>query len=126
MGEREMVGAAGQKRVPHSFLENLHFPIPSINVQKVIMSYLDNKLLKIDDLISKKQKLIDLLKEERAVIINQAVTKGINPKVEMKQDDMAKLAIVPMLLLAAMTIILGLYIPNGLQTLAQDAIKELK
>ena len=49
-----------------------------------------------------------------------------NPKVEMKQDDMAKLAIVPMLLLAAMTIILGIYIPNGLQTLAQDAIKVLK
>jgi hydrogenase-4 component F len=49
-----------------------------------------------------------------------------NPKVEMKQDDMGKLAIIPMLILAAMTIILGFFIPQGLQTLAEDAMEMLK
>ncbi|MEA3414665.1 MAG: restriction endonuclease subunit S, partial [Thermodesulfobacteriota bacterium] len=49
----------------------------------------------IDDLISKKQKLIELLKEERSAIINQAVTKGLNPDAPMKDSGIEWLGDVP-------------------------------
>ncbi len=52
--------------------------------QKFIANYLDRKTQQIDTLIEKKQKQIELLKELRTAIINQAVTKGLNPDVKMK------------------------------------------
>jgi len=69
--------------------------LPSLKEQEVIVNYLDYKLLKIDELISKKQKLINLLQEERAANINQAVTKGINPHVEMKDSGIEWLEDIP-------------------------------
>jgi len=60
--------------------------LPSSYEQKQIATYLDYKTIQIDNLISKKQKLIELLKEERAAIINQAVTKGLNPDATMKDS----------------------------------------
>jgi len=60
-----------------------------------IVRHLDAKTAQIDDLISKKQKLIELLKEERAAIINQAVTKGLNPDAPMKDSGIEWLGEVP-------------------------------
>jgi type I restriction enzyme, S subunit len=54
--------------------------------QQSIINYLDSKTTQIDNLILKKQKLIELLKEERSAIINQAVTKGLNPDAPMKDS----------------------------------------
>ncbi len=59
--------------------------VPSPAEQRAIATFLDDKIRKIDTLIEKKQRLIDLLKEQRTAIINQAVTKGIN--IEMKMKD---------------------------------------
>lgn len=58
--------------------------LPPSYEQQQIAAYLDRKTTQIDNLISKKQKLIELLKEERSAIINQAVTKGLNPDAPMK------------------------------------------
>jgi len=63
--------------------------------QKSIATYLDRKTTQIDNLISKKQKLIELLKEERAAIINQAVTKGLNPDAQMKDSGIEWLGEIP-------------------------------
>ena len=60
-----------------------------------IVKFLDEKTAQIDDLISKKQKIIALLKEERAAIINQAVTKGINPDAPMKDSGIEWLGEIP-------------------------------
>jgi len=60
-----------------------------------IVKYLDTKTAQIDNLISKKQKLIELLKEERAAIINQAVTKGLNPDAQMKDSGIEWIGEVP-------------------------------
>ncbi len=68
---------------------------PSLDEQKKIALFLDSETQKIDSLISKKQTLIDLLKEERAAIINQAVTKGIDPNVEMKDSGIEWLGRIP-------------------------------
>ena len=75
--------------------ENFSFPIPPIQEQKTVCYYLNRKTTQIDNLISKKQKLIALLKEERAAIINQAVTKGLNPDAPMKDSGIEWLGEVP-------------------------------
>ena len=71
--------------------------IPSINSQEqgTIVKYLDHKTHLIDTLIEKKQKQIELLQEQRAAIINQAVTKGLNPNVKMKDSGIEWLGEVP-------------------------------
>jgi type I restriction enzyme S subunit len=78
-----------------SNLGNIKYPTPSIEEQTQIAKYLDYKTAQIDDLISKKEKLIELLKEERTAIINQAVTKGLDPSVPMKDSGIEWLGEVP-------------------------------
>lgn len=70
-------------------------PIPESDVQRTIADYLDRKTAQIDDLIAKKERMIEFLKEERTVVINQAVTKGLDPKVEMKDSGIEWLGKVP-------------------------------
>ncbi|HKZ36582.1 MAG TPA: restriction endonuclease subunit S [Chryseolinea sp.] len=60
--------------------------VPPLPEQRAISLYLDDRTRKIDSLIEKKQKMIELLKEERAAVINQAVTKGLNPDAPMKES----------------------------------------
>jgi type I restriction enzyme S subunit len=74
---------------------NYIFAVPSTAEIKSIVTYLNSKLHKIDTLIEKKQKQIELLKEERTAIINQAVTKGLNPDVQMKDSGIEWLGEVP-------------------------------
>jgi len=95
MGESLMIGVAGQKRVSSTFAKNFLIGLPPVLEQQSIAVYLDRKTTQIDNLISKQQKLIELLKEERAAIINQAVTKGLNPDVPMKDSGIEWLGEVP-------------------------------
>ena len=96
LGEAAMIGAAGQKRVPNSFIENYYVCYPAkLKEQDVITNFLDSQTAKIDTLIENKQKQIELLKEERTAIINQAVTKGLNPDVPMKDSGIEWLGEVP-------------------------------
>lgn len=71
------------------------YPLPSVPEQQAIATYLDDKTRKIDTLIAKKQRLIELLKEQRTAIINQAVTKGINPNVRMKDSGVEWIGEIP-------------------------------
>jgi len=61
--------------------------IPSLDEQQQISRYLDWQTSKINKFIKAKKKLIALLKEQKQNIINEAVTKGINPDVEMKDIE---------------------------------------
>lgn len=90
-----MTGAAGQKRVPPDFVKNYYIGLPSIDVQEKIVQYLDHKTHLIDTLIEKKQKQIELLQEQRAAIINQAVTKGLDPNVKMKDSGIEWIGQIP-------------------------------
>jgi len=67
-------------------LKNICLFIPNIDEQKLISCYLDKKTTQIDSLISKIEKKIELLKEQRISLINQYVTKGLEPNVEMKDS----------------------------------------
>ncbi|HCL49678.1 MAG TPA: restriction endonuclease subunit S [Clostridiaceae bacterium] len=59
---------------------------PHMNEQKAIANFLDQKTAEIDDLIADKEKLVELLQEKRQVVISEAVTKGLNPNVKMKDS----------------------------------------
>jgi type I restriction enzyme S subunit len=65
-------------------LANIYLPIPPIIEQRAITKFLDTETARIDNLISKQQKLIKLLEEQRKSIISYAVTKGLNPNAPMK------------------------------------------
>ena len=59
-------------------------PFPSLIEQTQIAAFLDRKTEQIDELIRIKERKIELLREQRTALINQAVTKGLDPNVEMK------------------------------------------
>ncbi len=71
------------------------FPLPPLPEQQTIAAYLDRQTAKIDVLIAKKQRLLDLLAEQRAAIISQAVTKGLNSSAKMKDSGIPWLGQVP-------------------------------
>ena len=69
--------------------------IPPLSEQQQIVSFLDNKTSLIDSLIEKTQRKIELLKEKRTSIINEVVTKGLNPNVEMKDSGVEWIGEIP-------------------------------
>jgi type I restriction enzyme S subunit len=84
-----------QKNIAMGDIPKMKFIAPSFEEQTQIANYLDHKTAKIDELISKKEKLIELLQEERTAIINQAVTKGLNPNAPMKDSGIEWLGEIP-------------------------------
>lgn len=68
---------------------------PPLEEQKLISRYLDKKTEQIDSLIEKIQKKIELLKEQRTSLINQCVTKGLDPNVEMKDSGVEWIGEIP-------------------------------
>ncbi len=73
----------------------LRIPKPPVKTQEKIATFLDRKTAAIDTLIAKKQRLIELLEEKRAALINQAVTKGLNPNVPMKDSGIPWIGEIP-------------------------------
>ena len=69
--------------------------LPCLEEQQKIASFLDHETAKIDTLIAKQEKLIELLKEKRQAVISHAVTKGLNPDAPMKDSGVEWLGEVP-------------------------------
>ena len=65
---------------------NIPVEIPPLPEQTQIANFLDTKTQQIDQLIQNKEQKIKLLQEKRTAVINHAVTKGLNPDVEMKDS----------------------------------------
>lgn len=76
-------------------VEYISIPLPIDEEIDRIVTYLTHKTSLIDSLISKKEKLIDLLKEYRTAIINEAVTKGLDPDVPMKDSGIEWIGKIP-------------------------------
>ena len=92
-----LIGADGsaQENLSNYSLKNSYIPMPPKEEQIQIAEYLDKKTEKIDKLISIKEKLIKKLKEQRQIIINNAVTKGLNPNVKMKDSGIEWIGEIP-------------------------------
>jgi len=84
--------------IPHvngKFLNNLSFLIPSNSEQTAIANFLDEKTKKIDQVISAKEKLISLLQERKQIVIQNAVTRGLNPNVKLKDSGVEWIGMIP-------------------------------
>lgn len=91
---RRAIGG-GQPNINQDTIRALRFPNPSREEQRQIAAYLNRETAKIDKLIAKQQKLIKLLQEKRQAVISQAVTKGLDPNVKMKDSGVEWLGEVP-------------------------------
>ena len=69
--------------------------LPPRKEQDAIVSYLDSVTSKIDESIAQQQKMIDLLNERKQIIINEAVTKGLDPKAKMKDSGIDWIGQIP-------------------------------
>ena len=74
---------------------NAQIPITSDKEQRQIANFLDHKTKQIDELIRIKERQIELLQEQRTALINQVVTKGLDPNVEMKPSGVEWIGEIP-------------------------------
>lgn len=84
-----------QQNIGMRTLEKLMVCFPTIIEQRRIADYLDAKCAKIDALIAKQQEIIEKLKAYKLSAITEAVTKGLNPNVPMKESGLAWCKYVP-------------------------------
>lgn len=78
-GEAAMIGVAGQKRVPEDWLKDYRLDVTDQRRQRAIADYLDAETARIDALIAKKRRMIELLEERFAELVATAVTQGLHP-----------------------------------------------
>ena len=85
----------GRWRLPADEFNLFQLPVPMPAEQAVIANFLDKKTAGIKSFIELKEKAIKLLKERKTAIINEAVTKGLDPNVEMKDSGIEWLSEIP-------------------------------
>ena len=83
------------KTISYTNFGKIYINIPPLSEQAQIANYLDTETTRIDNLIAKQEKLIELLEEQRKSIISHAVTKGLNPNAPMKDSGVEWLGEVP-------------------------------
>lgn len=92
--QSEATGSTAQG-IKSSKLHKLKIISPPLEEQKKIVDFLDKKTAEIDKAIAQKQKLIELLQEQKAILINRAVTKGLNPNVTMRDSGIEWIGDIP-------------------------------
>ena len=90
-----VTGIREGQNIDYNKLKVEFMPIPAIEEQQAIATYLDAITAKIDEAIAQQQKMIDLLNERKQIIINNAVTKGLNPDVPMKDSGVDWIGEIP-------------------------------
>jgi type I restriction enzyme S subunit len=78
-----------------SIIKSLVLMIPPLHEQKIIAQFLDYKTQQIDQLIAKKEALLERLDEKRTALISHAVTKGLDPNIPMKDSGIEWLGDIP-------------------------------
>ncbi|HEC1569995.1 TPA: restriction endonuclease subunit S, partial [Campylobacter upsaliensis] len=89
------IGIREGQNISYASLQYTPIPLPPLQEQKEIAEFLDKKCEKIQNYINKKQKLITLLQEKKQALINEVVTKGLNPNIESKNSGIEWLGEIP-------------------------------
>lgn len=82
-------------RANWDFIGNMLTSIPARDEQRAIAAFLDRETARIDALIEKKRRFIELLQEKRAALISRAVTRGLDPNVPLKDSGVEWLGQIP-------------------------------
>ncbi len=85
----------GQWDMRYDDFKNIKLYIPPKEEQDQIVRYLDSSIAKINKFIKTKKKLIEVLKEYKQAVINEAVTRGLDPNVRTKQSGVPWLGNIP-------------------------------
>jgi len=85
----------GQPNLSQEILKAIRVPVPLLDEQRAIASFLDRETARIDALVEKKERQIELLKEKRSTLISHVVTKGLNPDTPMKDSGIEWLGEIP-------------------------------
>ena len=85
----------GQWDMHYEDFKKILIPLPEAKEQKRIVHFLDQKIAEIDEAIDKKQRLIELLKELKQTTIAEAVTKGLNPNIPMRDSGVDWIGEIP-------------------------------
>src|SRR5690625_116853 len=93
--QTSIVGIRQGKNISFAELSYSLLPIPPQSEQTSIANFLDRKTEQIDQLIEIKQKQIELLKEKRQILIQKAVTRGLNPDVPLKSSGVDWIGDIP-------------------------------
>lgn len=93
--ESQTSGIIGLVHVTKEDLGNISVPLAPEREQHGIAEFLDRKTTQIDGVITKKQRMIDLLHEKRKALISEAVTKGLDPDVPTKDSGIEWVGRVP-------------------------------
>ena len=83
------------QNISQEVVRNLWLPMPPIDEQRAIVARLVNETAHLDTLLAAKQRLLDLLAEKRKVIIATAVTRGLDPKVMLRDSGVPWLGALP-------------------------------
>lgn len=92
---RNLAGGDQRDGLNLVMIGGIPFPLIPPEEQKFIADFLDRETGKIDELIAKKEQLIERLKEKRTALISRAVTKGLNSDVRLKSSGVEWLGDVP-------------------------------
>jgi type I restriction enzyme, S subunit len=92
---RGLVGDGLRDGLNLEHIKSITIPLPPLPEQTAISNFLDYKTAKIDRFIFKKKQLIKLLNEQKAGIINDAVTKGLNPNTKTKPSGIEWIGDIP-------------------------------
>ena len=93
--QTSIVGIREGKNVSYEELKYSYLPIPSSDQQTLIANFLDQKTAQIDEAIAIKEQQIALLKERKQIIIQKAVTQGLDPDVPMKDSGVDWIGEIP-------------------------------
>lgn len=85
----------GQWDLSKDRMKAIPFILPTENEQVAIAKFLDNKAAQIDQAVAIKEKQIELLKERKQIVIQQAVTQGLNPDAPMKDSGVDWIGEIP-------------------------------
>lgn len=91
----KLLGSGVRQTISFNHIANSLLVFPPLEEQSLIAAFLDKKTALIDEAISIKEKQINLLKERKQIIIQQAVTQGLDPNVPMKDSGVDWIGKVP-------------------------------
>ena len=92
---QSVASGAATPIVKKSTFASINVCVPPLPTQRKIADFLDRKTGQIDELIRIKERRIELLQEQRTALINQAVTKGLDPNVEIKPSGVEWIGEIP-------------------------------